>query len=63
MSYQSAHDPRLHFGLGDRGRIDALEVRWPSGVVDKLGSTGADRVIVIKEGVGEIASPYRPIRR
>jgi hypothetical protein len=63
MSYQSAHDPRLHFGLGEHGRVDALEVHWPSGVVDKLGSTAADRVVVIKEGAGEVPSPYRPVRR
>src|SRR5262249_5921643 len=32
-SYQSASDPRLHFGLGDTDRIDAIEVSWPSGQV------------------------------
>src|SRR5262249_45491331 len=26
MSYQSAQDPRLHFGLGSRTKVDALEV-------------------------------------
>lgn len=30
-SYQSANDPRLHFGAGDAARIDRVEVTWPSG--------------------------------
>ncbi len=29
-SYQAAHDPRLHFGLGASGRVDSIDVRWPS---------------------------------
>jgi tetratricopeptide (TPR) repeat protein len=33
-SYQSADDPRLHFGLGSEDKVDRIEVRWPSGKVD-----------------------------
>jgi enediyne biosynthesis protein E4 len=33
-SYQSACDPRLHFGLGTTDLIDSVEVKWPSGRVD-----------------------------
>jgi tetratricopeptide (TPR) repeat protein len=36
-SYQSASEPRLHFGLGPETRIDELTVAWPSGRVDRLG--------------------------
>src|SRR5262249_5042284 len=32
MSYQSAQDPRVHFGLGPRRKIDLLEIIWPSGM-------------------------------
>jgi tetratricopeptide (TPR) repeat protein len=51
-SYQSAHDPRLHFGLGARDRFDQIEVRWPSGTVDKVPGGPAGRVITVKEGGG-----------
>ena len=30
-SYQSASDPRLHFGLGTYQQVDSVEVRWPQG--------------------------------
>ena len=29
--YQSHFGTRLHFGLGDRQRVDQIEVRWPGG--------------------------------
>jgi hypothetical protein len=50
MSYQSAHDPRLHFGLGDATSVDSIEVKWPTGAVDRVVGTAADRVITIREG-------------
>jgi hypothetical protein len=50
MSYQAAHDPRLHFGLGDIARIDSVEVRWPSGTVDQIANVAADRVLRVVEG-------------
>ena len=36
MSYQSAQDPRLHFGLGQRSIIDQIEIKWPSGELTRL---------------------------
>lgn len=52
MSYQSAQDPRLHFGLGERSKVDAVEIWWPSGEQTKLGSLPADQVIAVREGQG-----------
>jgi hypothetical protein len=47
-SYLSCNDPRLHFGLGPATAAD-LEVRWPSGRLQKLAAVPADQVIPIKE--------------
>ena len=51
-SYLSQNDTRAHFGLGERTRVDTVEVRWPSGMVDRLVDVAADRLIVVQEGGG-----------
>jgi hypothetical protein len=56
MSYQAAHDPRLHFGLGNATRIATLNVCWPSGAGTKLTDLPADQCITIKEDVGKVPS-------
>jgi enediyne biosynthesis protein E4 len=49
-SYQSANDPRLHFGLGASGRIVGIEVRWPSGKVDRWTDLPSDTGYLLREG-------------
>ncbi len=49
-SYQSAGDPRLHFGLGTASQADRVDVRWPSGRVDRCGPLDADAAYLIREG-------------
>jgi tetratricopeptide (TPR) repeat protein len=49
-SYQSASDPRLHFGLGASTRVDSVEVRWPSGRVDRWNDIAADAGYLLREG-------------
>jgi hypothetical protein len=51
-SYISQSDLRVHFGLGQAATAD-LEVRWPSGLVDRLPGVAADRVVTVVEGRGE----------
>ena len=50
-SYISQNDLRVHFGLGKASRAD-LEIRWPSGVVDKIAGVAANQVITVIEGKG-----------
>ena len=42
-SYLSASDYRLHFGLGKRPQIDSLEIRWPSGIEERLKNIKANQ--------------------
>ena len=51
-SYLSYNDPRVHFGLGNRDRVDRLEVRWPGGRVEVYRNLKADRYLTIVEGEG-----------
>jgi len=48
-SYLSSSDRRLHFGLGKESVIESLEIRWPSGVVQKLENVKADQVLGVEE--------------
>jgi hypothetical protein len=48
-SYISQNDLRVHFGLGTNAGAD-LEIRWPSGHVDRHRSLKANQVVVVKEG-------------
>ena len=57
-SYMSSSDPRIHFGLGKRSKIDSLIINWPSGQVDKLTSIPADQIIAVKEGVGVVPHSF-----
>jgi hypothetical protein len=48
-SYQSSGDPRIHLGLGTAQRVDRLEVRWPSGRIDRYEGLEADRGYLLQE--------------
>ncbi|MDR3633986.1 MAG: FG-GAP-like repeat-containing protein [Isosphaeraceae bacterium] len=49
-SYQSAADPRLHFGTGAATHVQSLEVRWPSGRVDRHRELEPGTEYLIREG-------------
>ena len=58
-SYLSQSELVLTFGLGGQTKIDAIEVQWPSGQVEKLPGTAADQIVTVQEGKGVIKSqPY-----
>jgi hypothetical protein len=48
-SYASASDPRLHFGLGSHKIVDTLEIRWPSGGIDRFHNLSGDTDYLIRE--------------
>jgi len=62
MSYQSAQDPRLHFGLGQRTKIDLVEIIWPSRMITKLNNLKCDQIIAVKEGEGLVERPFPQVR-
>jgi len=58
MSYMSASDPRIHFGLGKRAKIASFEITWPSGQVDRLTNVPIDQIITVKEGAGIVPRQF-----
>jgi hypothetical protein len=57
MSYCSAQDPRIYFGLGSHAAADRLEIVWPSGAHEELHNVPANQIITVEEGKG--ITPYR----
>jgi hypothetical protein len=47
--YASSSAGPVHFGLGDAKAADEVEIRWPSGIVQRLKNVAADRILVVKE--------------
>jgi enediyne biosynthesis protein E4 len=50
--YISQSDFRLHFGLGKATMADAIEIRWPSGLMQRLENVAGNRVVKIRESIG-----------
>jgi hypothetical protein len=49
-SYLSQSESILTFGLGKAAKADRVEVRWPSGRIDRLSNVSAGSVVTIQEG-------------
>ncbi len=56
--FQSAVDPRPHFGLGASARVDSLTVVWPDRRYQVLTDLAADRIITLDQSAA--AGRYRP---
>jgi hypothetical protein len=51
-SYLASHDPREVLGLGSASSIDGVEVRWPSGKIDRLANLPLNTYVKVIEGEG-----------
>ncbi len=49
QSYASTSDLRVHFGLGGASLVNELEIRWPSGKVEKRVKLKSDQFLVVEE--------------
>ena len=50
-SFLSQNSLVAHFGLGRHQRVDELQVRWPSGIVQTLTDLPVNRMIMVTEAV------------
>ena len=51
-SFLSESERTLTFGLGDSEAVDSVEVRWPSGTMDRAKALTAGRSYLVTEGRG-----------
>jgi hypothetical protein len=58
--FQSAVDPRLHFGLGTTQGLDSLTVVWPDRRYQVLTNLTADRTLTLVQADARSQPPNRP---
>jgi hypothetical protein len=49
-SYLSSNDPREVVGVGRAAKIDSVEIKWPSGRVDRLTNPPLNKYVRVVEG-------------
>lgn len=49
VGYASSSDRTVHFGLGKDDVVKEVEIRWPSGVVQRLTNVSVDRYVNVTE--------------
>jgi hypothetical protein len=62
-SFLSACDQRLHFGVGTASRIESIEVRWPSGRLDRHLDLTADTAFLVREGTARPIPLYGWVKK
>jgi hypothetical protein len=59
-SYLSSSDKRVHFGLGGETKVSAVEIRWPSGIVQTLHDVRGDQILQVDEPSTQNPAAARP---
>jgi hypothetical protein len=49
VGLMSSSDPRVHFGLGKGRSIAGIEIRWPSGTIQRLENIRVNQILRIDE--------------
>jgi enediyne biosynthesis protein E4 len=52
----SQNDSRLHFGLGDAGSYERIEVQWPGGAKETFSGGRANQIVKLTQGTGTTSS-------
>jgi len=55
--YLSAGDRRVHLGLGEERAIQSIEIRWPSGILQRLTDVPVDQILTVTEPETDPARP------
>jgi hypothetical protein len=52
-SFLCSNDPRAHFGLGERTKVDSIDVGWPGGKQERFPGGAVDRILLLEKGRGQ----------
>ena len=58
-SYASQSEKTVTFGLGEARAIDVLEIRWPSGRIDRFEDVAPNQELILVEGSEELLPKVR----
>jgi hypothetical protein len=61
--YLSAGDRRVHLGLGEEKAIRSIEIRWPSGILQRLADVAPDRILTVTEPETDAGGPKPGVPR
>jgi hypothetical protein len=59
VGFMSSSDQRVHFGLGAESKINHVEIRWPSGILQRIEKPGVDQILKVKEAEQKAAPKTR----
>jgi hypothetical protein len=53
---------RVHFGLGSAAKVNSVQIRWPSGLLEHFDNLPVDSIQTLKEGSGTpvVSEPKKP---
>ena len=57
VGFMSSSDRRAHFGLGAEAKVGKVEIRWPSGIVQRIDDPAVDRIMKVDEPAAKIEPP------
>ena len=57
VGHSSNSDMRVHFGLDQITKMDWVQVRWPSELVERFEEISVDAIHVLKKGSGTPEAP------
>ncbi len=49
VGFMSSSDRRAHFGIGAETKIDHVEIRWPSGILQRIDHPAVDQILKVEE--------------
>lgn len=64
--FQSTVDSKVHFGLGNAGKVDTLEIRWPDGRMQQMFAVTVNQRLVLDQKNARTkpiitSTPFKPI--